>query len=90
MMNLPNALTKRENEVALLLARGLFNKEVADKLSVSPRTIEGYKYQIYQKLGVDSSILMINKMLELKLMKYNKGAFRLTLPNQQDPEEILP
>jgi DNA-binding NarL/FixJ family response regulator len=54
-------LSEREQEVLSLLAAGYRNKEVADKLSVSPKTIKAHIYNIYQKLHVTSRIEAINK-----------------------------
>lgn len=47
-------LTPRELEVLALVARGLRNKEVADELRVSIRTVEGHLSAILGKLGVRS------------------------------------
>jgi ATP/maltotriose-dependent transcriptional regulator MalT len=48
------ALTRREREVAELAARGLSNREVAEKLFVSTRTVENHLQRAYEKLGVRS------------------------------------
>jgi len=45
------ALTGREREIALLLAEGLHNREVAARLAISPRTVEVHKARIMEKLG---------------------------------------
>lgn len=45
-------LSRREHEVARLTARGLTSKEVADRLSVSVRTVETHLHAIYGKLGI--------------------------------------
>lgn len=45
-------LTKRENEVAELLAWGAAKKEVADRLFISTRTVENTARNIYAKTGV--------------------------------------
>jgi len=45
------ALTPREREVAHLVADGLANKQIADRLVVSPRTAEGHVQRIMIKLG---------------------------------------
>jgi non-specific serine/threonine protein kinase len=47
-------LTKRELHVLGLLSRGLFNREIADELVVTPGTVKWYNKQIYRKLGVNS------------------------------------
>ncbi len=46
------ALTGREREVATLAARGLSNREIADHLYLSLRTVENHLQRIYDKLGV--------------------------------------
>jgi DNA-binding CsgD family transcriptional regulator len=44
-------LTRREREVALLVARGLTNREIASQLTISVRTAESHVEQIRSKLG---------------------------------------
>jgi ATP/maltotriose-dependent transcriptional regulator MalT len=48
----PLPLSDREREVATLAARGLTNREIADRLVVSVRTVEGHLYRIGTKLGI--------------------------------------
>jgi DNA-binding CsgD family transcriptional regulator/tetratricopeptide (TPR) repeat protein len=45
-------LTRREREVALLAAGGATSKEIAERLSVSKRTVDTHLDRIYRKLGV--------------------------------------
>ncbi len=45
-------LTEREREVMRLLSHGMQNREVAEKLGISPRTVEVHKARILAKLGV--------------------------------------
>lgn len=47
-------LTKRETEVAMLVAEGLRNRQIAEKLVVSPRTIDGHVERILTKLDMRS------------------------------------
>jgi DNA-binding NarL/FixJ family response regulator len=47
-------LTEREAEVLRLLAQGLTNKDIAQALIISVRTVEAHLRNIYAKLGVDS------------------------------------
>ncbi len=49
-----DALTASERRVALLAARGLTNREIAQALFVTPRTVEGHLTHVYQKLDVGS------------------------------------
>ncbi len=46
------ALTRRERDVALLAAGGIPNREIAQRLVLSVRTIESHLAQTYRKLGV--------------------------------------
>ena len=48
------ALTRREREIAVLAARGLQNKQIAEQLVVSIRTVESHLLNACQKLGVDN------------------------------------
>lgn len=48
------ALTQRETEVLVALARGLRNKEVADQLGLGIRTVETHRRHIMEKLGTQS------------------------------------
>ena len=54
-MRLNAALTRRETEVANLLAWGASKKEVAEKLFISTRTVENTARNIYTKTGVQKA-----------------------------------
>jgi len=51
---LVSALTSREREVFLLLARGRLNKQVAFELGMSERTVKAHRHAVMQKLKVTS------------------------------------
>ena len=50
----PTPLTGRQREVAELVAAGLSNKEIADRLVTSVRTVEGHLYRACQRVGATS------------------------------------
>ena len=52
----PFGLTERELEVLGLLAAGLGNREIADRLFISPKTASVHVSNIYGKLGVESRV----------------------------------
>ena len=60
------ALTPRESEIVRLVAQGLRNKELAQRLSITEGTVKIHLHNIYDKLGVDGR-------LELVLSAQQKG-----------------
>ncbi len=50
---LPSSLSAREIEIAELVAQGLRNREVADKLMISEWTVKNHVKNIYKKLSID-------------------------------------
>ncbi|XVA03620.1 response regulator transcription factor [Prescottella equi] len=48
----PLPLTDREREVAVLVGRGLSNKDIARRLVLSVRTVEGHIYRACEKLAL--------------------------------------
>ena len=53
-------LSPREREVAVLIASGLSNKEVARKLGVTDGTVKIHVHSIFQKLGAKSRYSLIS------------------------------
>ena len=47
-------LSEREGEVLALLAQGLTNRSIADRLFLSPETIKTYVSRVYAKIGVEN------------------------------------
>jgi DNA-binding NarL/FixJ family response regulator len=52
-------LSRREEEVLRLIVRGLLNREVADRLSISVKTVETHKVNGMGKLGLTSRVDII-------------------------------
>lgn len=52
-------LTEREREVASLVAEGMTNHEIADKLHLSEHTVSNYLYRIYETLGLSSRVELV-------------------------------
>jgi len=61
-------LTPREQEIMRLLAEGLSSKEVAEKLFISPKTVENHRANIMKKLGLHSTIELIRYSAKLGLI----------------------
>jgi DNA-binding NarL/FixJ family response regulator len=57
-----DALTGRENEVLLCLAKGLLYKEIASRLNISMGTVRQHIHNIYDKLHVHNRTEALNKI----------------------------
>jgi DNA-binding CsgD family transcriptional regulator/tetratricopeptide (TPR) repeat protein len=64
----PVGLTARELEVLRLLAEGLTNSEIAARLVISPRTVDGHLTSIYSKLYVSSRAAAVRYAYEQHLL----------------------
>jgi predicted ATPase/DNA-binding CsgD family transcriptional regulator len=51
-----SALTKREREIALLVASGLSNRDIATRLFISKRTVDAHVEHIFAKLEISSRV----------------------------------
>ena len=56
---LPNELTKREYEILGLVASGKTNKELAETLFISVKTVETHKTHILEKLGLKNTTELV-------------------------------
>jgi LuxR family maltose regulon positive regulatory protein len=65
---LPEALSKREMEVLVLIAAGESNQEIATKLFVSTSTVKTHINRLYRKLGARSRTQAIARARELDLI----------------------
>jgi predicted ATPase/DNA-binding CsgD family transcriptional regulator len=56
---MPSPLTARQHEIAELMAKGLANGAIAERLSISRRTVESHIDHIKQKLGLSRSEIIV-------------------------------
>jgi DNA-binding NarL/FixJ family response regulator len=61
-------LTNREIEIIKLIAEGLTSQEMADKLFISPRTVETHRANLMKKVGVKNAIELVKKAQQLDLI----------------------
>jgi LuxR family transcriptional regulator, maltose regulon positive regulatory protein len=61
-------LSRQEIVVLRLIAQGLSNQEIADKLCVALTTVKTHNYNIYSKLGVNKRYQAVRKATELGLI----------------------
>ena len=58
------ALTKRELEIIQACCDGLLGKEIAEKLNISLRAVNSHKTNIFNKLGISSSVELVRFAIE--------------------------
>ena len=63
-------LSKRELEILPLIAKGYGNKDIAEKLFVSVKTVEAHKTHIMTKLNLKSKPELVEYALKKKLLEF--------------------
>jgi DNA-binding NarL/FixJ family response regulator len=61
-------LTKREKQILSMIINGKHNKDIAEALDKSVRTIETHRFNIMKKLGVNNAVDMVNKVIRENLV----------------------
>jgi DNA-binding NarL/FixJ family response regulator len=56
----PQEFTTRQREIILLAAQGLSNKQIADRLAMSTRSVEGHLFRASQRVGANSREQLIS------------------------------
>jgi len=64
----PEALSPRELEILRLVARGLSNTEIAQRLFLALSTVKGHNLRIFDKLQVDNRTEAVARARELGLL----------------------
>jgi two-component system response regulator NreC len=63
------SLTPREVEVLRLLALAHTNREIAEILSIAPRTVEAHRIHVLQKLGARTRAQLVRVALDAGLLE---------------------
>ena len=67
-LNPHEVLSKREIEILTMFAEGFINKEIADKLFISIRTVESHKNHIMQKLNLKTQVELVKYAIRHNLI----------------------
>jgi two-component system response regulator NreC len=62
-------LTKREKEILALIVEGLTNQQIADKLFISPRTVDTHRTNIMQKLDLHDVASLVRYAIKHGLVR---------------------
>lgn len=64
-----NCLTERQKETMKLLAEGFSNKQIANLLQISPRTVEIHRTLVMERMEADSLSHLIRMAIDLKILQ---------------------
>ncbi|WP_027309526.1 response regulator transcription factor [Caloramator sp. ALD01] len=68
-------LSKREVEVLLYISRGFSNKEIAEKLFLSEKTVKNYATNLFLKIGVNDRVQAALLAVQNNIEEYYKGKY---------------
>lgn len=74
----PVDLTRREREILELICEQMNSQEIAEKLFISPRTVEGHRNSLLLKTGVQNSVGLAVYALLFGLVDVNKKLLEYT------------
>jgi DNA-binding CsgD family transcriptional regulator len=66
---LVEALTPREHEVLVLVADGLRNREIAERLGISEHTVKFHLAAVFGKLGASSRTEAVRRGFQLRIIQ---------------------
>jgi len=75
-----NLLSKREMEIVRCVAQGLTNREIAERLNLSPHTIKNCLFRVFDKLGVSSRVELL--FMTLSQNNHAQSVFQHLFENQ--------
>ncbi len=71
----PVSISDRETEIIKFIAEGYTNNEIAEKLFLSPHTVNTHRKNILQKLGVNNTAAIVMYAVKTQLVSPNKFLF---------------
>jgi DNA-binding NarL/FixJ family response regulator len=68
------SLTPRQREILRLVASGLTNREIADRLDISVRTVEVHRFNLMRRLDVRNVAQLLRQALVMRLLPKSFGS----------------
>ena len=65
-------LSEREFQIMLMITQGQKVQDIAKKLCLSPKTVNSYRYRIFEKLNIDSDVELTLMAMRIGMLNQNK------------------
>lgn len=92
-MGKKSLLSKKDIQVVRFMIQGLNTRDIGYEMNLSFRTIENKKNIMYKKLGVDSAIIFIRKIVRLNIdgigNEFLHGTFKDVKPKRPTTKKAL-
>lgn len=62
-------LSSREMQVMLMVAKGIKVPDISDKLCLSPKTVNTYRYRLFEKLGVQGDVELTHLAMRYRMIE---------------------
>ncbi len=59
----PHSLSPRQREVAVRIAQGMTNQEIAEELGIDVSTVDNHRRAVYNKLNVRNAVELTHRMI---------------------------
>ena len=69
-------LSEREMQVMLMITRGMGVQEIAERLFLSSKTINGYRYRIFEKLGIKNDVELTFMAMKYRIIEKPSDALQ--------------
>lgn len=69
-------LSEREMQVALMVTRGMMVQDIANRLFLSTKTVNGYRYRIFEKLVIKNDVELTFLAIKHGLVEHPEDAFQ--------------
>jgi two-component system invasion response regulator UvrY len=73
ILSLLSTVPDRELQVLIMLAKGLTVKEIANKLVVTTKTINTYRYRLFKKLHVKNDVMLVHIAIQQGLVSIDES-----------------
>lgn len=83
-----NDLSDRELEVMLMITKGIKVAEIADKLHISPKTVNSYRYRLFEKLEINNDVEMTYLAIRHGMVKIDNVLDDIANKASADSDEV--